>query len=146
MSEWTPAEKQAVTGLVAPYARSKKSAERRVGRLPVDLPPDAPWAKNVVGYTTLAEGQKALLAKHALEIDLFPEHRPLEVACRECQMPVPVRSKGALPTFCDQCRVPVCPGGCGTRLPRAQMKKRRRCVACTQRQERDLKVRLGLKP
>lgn len=102
------AERLAIARVVAPALR-RATAEahemygvadakmRRVARVDAD--------GKVVGYTTLAEVQKALLKAHAIEIETVDGARPKDVICELCGKPVKVeRKSGRLPR--------VCRGGC----------------------------------
>lgn len=72
------AQRLAVAGVVAPHLReqSDKAAKRRVARVDKD--------GNVVGYTTLAEVQRALLERQKIELEVIDGVRPKEIVCAQC--------------------------------------------------------------
>lgn len=91
------AEKLAVTGAVASSVRkgAEQASKRRVARVDKD--------GNIVGYTSLALVQQALLAKHALEIEVQPGVRPSEAPCKKCGLPLKVSRVGGVPQKCRAC-------------------------------------------
>lgn len=125
------AERLAVAGAIAPVLRDQASrvANRRVARVDEH--------GNVVGYTTLLEVQKQLVARHALEIEVQPDEKPREVMCVRCGLPVPVPKVGRTPRFCRLCTSAKC-ARCGDKLKKgstspwknARIKGERLCFAC----------------
>lgn len=93
----TKAEKLALTGAVAGTLRANASTakRRRVALVNAD--------GEVTGYTDLATVQEALLAKHALEIEVQPDIRPTEVICEGCGKPIVVKHSGKPRKKCDAC-------------------------------------------
>jgi hypothetical protein len=106
---WNKAERLAVAGAVAPHLRSQaeQAAKRRVAKVDKD--------GNVVGYTTLAEVQKALLLTHKIEFDVVEGTRPIEIFCEKCGRPTKVPKKGGIPKQCRKCACPQCVG-CGSTM------------------------------
>jgi hypothetical protein len=95
------AERLAIAGAVAPSVRAGAASarERRVGRLDSD--------GNVVGYTTLAEVQRALLERDRIEFDVDAE-RPARLVCPECGGLMVAKRKGKERRRCDACTHPRC--------------------------------------
>lgn len=93
------AERLALAGVVAPFLREsvERTAKRRVAR--VDE------SGNVVGYTTLAEVQKALLKRHQIEIDVQPGVKAVEVPCPSCGLPIKKPKTGCTPKRCLRCKL-----------------------------------------
>lgn len=111
-AKMTKVERLALAGAVAPALRGAAgvTASRRVTL----VGPDG----NVVGYTTLLEVQKALLARHALEIEVQPDERPREIICERCGLPTKVRCLNAKRTTrCESCTFLRC-ADCEVDLPR----------------------------
>lgn len=117
------AQRLAIAGVVAPHLREQiaSGGSRRVARV------DA--TGNVVGYTTLAEIQKSLLALERIEIDVLPGVRPKRRLCELCEKPfaVPVRS-GPPATLCRKCSQPKCLD-CPKRVDRVEVQRCKRCAA-----------------
>lgn len=88
------AARLAVAGYVAPPLRSAspQTSQRRVARVDKD--------GNVVGYTTLAEVQRSLLARQDIELEVAEGVRPRAIVCRLCGKVVNVPNKGAVPFTC----------------------------------------------
>ncbi len=112
--EMNKAERLAVAGYVAPRMRgdSERTASRRVARVDKD--------GKVVGYTTLAEVQKALLRARAIEIEVVDGTRPDEAICERCGLPAKVRARARVEggtIRCDKCTFLSCPD-CKKPLPR----------------------------
>jgi hypothetical protein len=128
---WNKAERLAVAGVVAPALRGQaaETSKRRVARV------DA--AGNVVGYTTLAEVQAALVAKRGLEIQTVDGVRPSEALCERCGLPAKVRRASRVVgnvTRCERCTYLRC-ADCGKKLPRnysspSMLKEERVCRPC----------------
>lgn len=124
---WNKATRLAVAGIVAPHLRNQtgRVASRRVAKVDKD--------GNVVGYTTLAEVQEALLLMRQIELDVVDGVRPKEKMCRLCGRTFKVRSGGIVPKLCSACVTPSCVV-CHAPLPRLghTLKKRRpaRCMDC----------------
>lgn len=88
------AERLAIAGAIAPTLRSTPEAvkARRIARVDAD--------GNVVGYTTVAEVQAALLEARKIELDTEEGVRPEVVVCPLCGRSLKVGTKGRLPTQC----------------------------------------------
>lgn len=108
--DWNKAQRLAVAGLVAPVLRNRsiEAHKRRVGRLDRD--------GNVVGYTTLAKVQEALLLKKKIELEVQPDIHQKDVLCENCGKPVRLRHKATAQKRCDECAILTC--SCGKKLPR----------------------------
>lgn len=109
-SKWNKATRLAVAGLVAPHLRdqSAKAARRRVAKVDKD--------GKVVGYTTLAEVQQALLHERKIELETVEGVEPKEFFCEECGRPFE-RPPRTIRKRCDRCTFLSCTD-CGKALPR----------------------------
>lgn len=133
-AKWSKAQRLAVAGALAPHLRDQDGrASRRVAR----VDPDG----NVVGYTTLAEVQKALLRQREIELEVQDGVRPKEIICETCGRVDKVGKKGAVPKCCARCRAMHC-ADCSTALPpsagtpwahRRRRGKPARCKECAAR-------------
>jgi hypothetical protein len=125
--KWSKAERLAVAGAVAPALRSaaRETSTRRVARVDVE--------GNIVGYTTLAEVQKALLERHKIEIELQPDKRPKEFICERCGKPSKVPKLGVVPKRCKPCKLTTC-SACGNQKPARRYYKSTLCHPCYRRQ------------
>lgn len=100
------AQRLAVACVVAPTLRalSARAALRRVAKVDKN--------DKVVGYTTLAEVQKALLLARSIELETQEGVRPKQVICRNCGKCIPV-GRGHLPRVCrDGCDRSCDTSGC----------------------------------
>lgn len=127
------AERLAVAAAVAPSLRraDERTRQRRIARVDAE--------GKVTGYTTLGAVQDALLAKHAIEIDVQPGVRAKEIICETCGIPVkvPPKAKGLTTerqikwcAECDPASQKTCagyPGGpqCNKKPPKWAFKPRR---------------------
>lgn len=100
--QWNKATKLEIAGLIAPVLRgqSESVAKRRVAKVDKD--------GNVVGYTTLAELQRELLAARKIELEVEDGVRPEKKLCEKCGIIFEVPKVGALPSFCRKCSDPAC--------------------------------------
>lgn len=123
-------ERLAVAGAVAPSLRegAESSSRRRVARVDAE--------GNVVGYTTLAEVQKAILARHQIELSVQPDSRPTHAVCARDGRLFRVPKKGNTPKYCEKCREAKC-RLCGKDIASGAARKRCReglppgtCFAC----------------
>jgi len=130
---WNKAQRLAVAAAVAPGLRSvsEKTASRRVAKVDKD--------GNIVGYTTLAEVQKALLEKQRIEFDVVEGVRPKEVVCQACGRIRKV-DRGPIPAVCrfgcdTRCSTVGCEGriSATTAVRRALERKPRVCKQCALR-------------
>jgi hypothetical protein len=129
------AERLALAGAVAPRVRSQsdRAAMRRVARVNAE--------GKIVGYTTLAEVQKALLERERIEMETVDGVRPKGKICEQCGKPTRVGGSGKLPSICRDCRRRPCVD-CGKRLSQgatyAALKEKREmlCLLCTRRRKR----------
>lgn len=91
----TRAERLAIAGVIAPVVRgqSEQAAARRIYRVDAE--------GKVVGVTTLAAVQNAVLLAHRLEFDVLDGVRPDTTFCEKCGLPIkPLRNSGKLPKRC----------------------------------------------
>lgn len=109
----------ALAGAIAPTVREQHAAasERRVALVDAE--------GNVVGYTTLAEVKRQILARAKIEFSVM-NGRPKKAFCEACGAVIQVKRVGAAPTQCRKCRRAVCVD-CG--VDRKQYGKLR-CAAC----------------
>lgn len=116
------AERLALAGAVAPYFREQATAaaERRVARVDKD--------GKVVGYTTLAKVQQALLEKHKIEIAVQPDVRPKEIVCEKCGNPRKVTGT-RIPKLCVSCAQGFC-RVCQKLLGKSKKAKKDRATKC----------------
>lgn len=94
---WNLAQRLAVACAVAPSLRvlNEKAGSRRIARV------DA--SGKVVGYTTLAEVQRALLLTQQIELAVAEGVRPQKVVCRNCGRLIQVKRTGPiLPVVCRE--------------------------------------------
>lgn len=92
------AKRLAIAGVVAPFLRegADKALKRRVARVDAE--------GRVVGYTTLAEVQKALLERATIELAVQPNTPPRETICRVCGRLFSLPAwKRRPPKECDAC-------------------------------------------
>lgn len=122
-------ESLAIAGYSAPRLRSQSESVRlrRIGRLDKD--------GNVVGYTTLADTQKALLRRVEIEFDV--EGRPRWVLCEKCGAKVKFGPRQSLkaPKMCRAwtgCRSPKCVT-CSADVSRNTAKHGGQCLVCSGR-------------
>ena len=132
---WCKAERLAVAGAIAPRLRSQTESalRRRVSRVDIN--------GNVVGFTTLAEVQKALLEKHKLEFDVFDGVKRTEIICELFGLPERIGPMAVGKKRCDKCGIKRCPD-CGKAFPRSYAVNKRAsavpvCKACRKRRWED---------
>lgn len=124
---WSKALRLGVANIVTPrlLAQDPRVANRCVARV------DAKG--RVVGYTTLAEVQEALLRRRSIEVDVVEGIRPPEYLCELCGATTPSPACGPIPKLCAACRSPRC-ADCYIELPNAgylrSTTKNKRCAEC----------------
>lgn len=116
-------ERLATAAVIAPTLREMRprTASRRVAC----VNPEG----QITRYTTLAELQDALLARHKIEIDTQPGVRPREFICEKCGLPSPQREFGPVAKFCGKCLHPACLD-CGVSIRNGGYQGAVRCVSC----------------
>lgn len=126
------AERLALAGAVAPTLRNNaaKAKDRKVAKLDKD--------GNVVGYTTLAKVQEALLAKEKIELAVQDGVRPKKIFCETCGVPFAPPKKGFANRVCRKCREKPCVD-CGKPTSARwanETAKDRRCMECYHKKRR----------
>lgn len=119
---WSKADRLRVAGAVAPQLRgqTRRTACRRVGIVNAD--------GVVVGYTSLADVQKALLERHRIEIDVVDGVTPSEIICEGCGVPLPYKPRRKMCVRCRDGLCVDCENKLGSRCGRK--KGRLRCRTC----------------